>query len=204
MRDGFNYERVILKLGGGLITDKNVLCKPRIEQIKHLGKVVFSLQQMGICVVVVHGAGSFGHLIARKFRLQDGLLPNHDFDSVDSTISNQYEARDQVRKDMRSLNQIIVDEWARLGLAVETFPAHEIFTETGPNFKGGIKFFQRKSVEPIPMTYGDVVNCQGEKQFGILSGDDIIVRLGKELEKQNTMQRLMSPAASDIKLLVGI
>ena len=33
----------------------------------------------------------------------------------------------------------------------------------------------------VHVTYGDVVECEGKQKFGILSGDDLVVRLCKEI-----------------------
>mmetsp|Transcript_3721 Transcript_3721/g.4166 ORF Transcript_3721/g.4166 Transcript_3721/m.4166 type:complete len:291 (-) Transcript_3721:853-1725(-) len=177
--------RIVIKLGGGLITNKQVLRKPRREEIRKLGIVVGSLQQLGFAVVLVHGAGSFGHILAKKWHLKDGRNSIVDTEQAKETsfegVASQYEARDIVRNDMKALNGIIVEEFRGVGVELQTIPAHEVFTETGPDFQGDVSIFEKSPEEPIPITFGDVTNCAGRREFGILSGDDVVVRLSKEL-----------------------
>ena len=42
--------------------------------------------------------------------------------------------------------------------------------------------FERVVEAPIPITFGDVVDTNDQQEFGILSGDDLMVRLSRELE----------------------
>lgn len=60
----------------------------------------------------MHGAGSFGHLKAKKYRLHEGKL-NDDFLLLDSESDylTQEEAVEVVRNDMLSLNSIIINEF---------------------------------------------------------------------------------------------
>ena len=57
-------EVVVIKFGGGLITNKSQMCTPEIDIIDDLVDVVANCLQQGLRVIVVHGAGSFGHLRA--------------------------------------------------------------------------------------------------------------------------------------------
>ena len=76
-------------MGGGLITDKSKHKTVKPEVIDSLTSMVSKLVDGGFSVILVHGAGSFGHLTAKKWRLSDG---------VDSTISDgQRRAESQVR-----------------------------------------------------------------------------------------------------------
>ena len=59
----------------------------------------------GIDVVLVHGAGSFGHLKAKEFRLAEG---RQSASTVPSTMS-QDEAVEAVRNDMQELNHFVME-----------------------------------------------------------------------------------------------
>jgi isopentenyl phosphate kinase len=61
-------ERVVIKWGGGLITKKDVLKQPHLEIIGSLADQILECNLLGIDVILVHGAGSFGHLKAKKYR----------------------------------------------------------------------------------------------------------------------------------------
>ena len=98
--------RIVVKFGGALITKKDEQSVARIAIIRDLCSVVRSLTTDGVQVIIVHGAGSFGHLKAKRWRLNEGYIPNlsHPNDSCES----QVEAVHEVRQDMLRLNSIVV------------------------------------------------------------------------------------------------
>ena len=158
--------RIIMKWGGGLISDKSSLCTPYIDRISALANCVSTLAELGHDIVIVHGAGSFGHIRAREFRLAEGNIPDLD----------QEEAISLVRSDMDALHQIVLDSLSNLHTC--SHPPREFVEGTGPTFRGDLDRF----LEPaIHVTFGDVVNCKPPEDFGILSGDDLMLRLSVEL-----------------------
>ena len=62
---------VVIKWGGGLITHKDQLCTVKLEIIRSLAEVCSKISKK---LVIVHGAGSFGHLKAKKYRLAEGRI----------------------------------------------------------------------------------------------------------------------------------
>jgi isopentenyl phosphate kinase len=168
-------ELVILKLGGGLITDKSRLCTSKPSVIHNLAESVSKLDSLGYRIIVVHGAGSYGHLKAKRWKLHEGMIegykPEHD-----DGISDQHAAVESVRNDMLVLNQEIIDALESFGLTTECHPPHKWASDTGAHFSGDLSLFNY-SDGTIPVTFGDVVHCTGDKIIGILSGDDICYRL---------------------------
>tara|TARA_B110000438_G_C15805422_1_gene647074 strand:+ start:247 stop:1014 length:768 start_codon:yes stop_codon:yes gene_type:complete len=158
--------RIIMKWGGGLISDKSTLCKPYTDRILALADCVIQLVDQGHDVVVVHGAGSFGHIRARKFRLAEGAVVGID----------QNEAIKQVRSDMDALHQLVIAPLRAVPIA--SHAPRNFVLNTGPSFIGDLSQF----LDPgIHITFGDVVDCEPPKYFGILSGDDLMLRLSLEL-----------------------
>ena len=165
--------RVVIKLGGGLITKKDSFKSFNSDIVKSLCEVIANIVSEGISIIIVHGAGSFGHILAKEWRIAEGC---------DSEISTeQKDAVDRIRSDMRELDSLIVDELFKQGLRSESFPPSDWATGVGRNFKGCLEKFERSSGEDIPITFGDVVNTADEKEFGILSGDDLMLRLSTEV-----------------------
>jgi isopentenyl phosphate kinase len=78
-------ERVVIKWGGGLITDKTTLCTPNLPVIAQLAEAVKRCIDSGVDVVLVHGAGSFGHLRAKHWRLNEGRV-DATFASMSSAL----------------------------------------------------------------------------------------------------------------------
>ena len=165
--------RVIVKLGGGLITDKTEYKQVRQDRVDAVSAVIRELRNCGHSVIIVHGAGSFGHLEARKWRLSEGF---------DSEISEEQElAVTRVRSDMDDLNEHVMESLRSFGVECEVLPPRYWATGVGVDFQGDLGSFSRNPNEPVPITFGDVVATSDHTRFGILSGDHIMVRLGSEI-----------------------
>ena len=158
--------RVVLKWGGGLISDKSNLCTPHLDRIQALAGCIQNIVHMGYDVIVVHGAGSFGHIRAKEFRLAEG-----DIDDLD-----QIDAIKQVRNDMDTLHDLVIASLKPL--PVSSHPPRDFVTNTGADFEGNLERFTSSGVH---VTFGDVVDCDIPEKFGILSGDDLMLRLSVEL-----------------------
>ena len=165
--------RVVLKLGGGLITDKSRYRHVRTDRIDAVSGVVRKLRDSGKSVVLVHGAGSFGHLEGRKW----GLARGKD----DGSYESQIRAISRVRTDMDDLNTAVIESLSRAGVDCEAMPPRDWAIGVGTGFEGDLSDFVRDPGEPIPVTFGDVVDTSDSSKFGILSGDHIMVRLGCEM-----------------------
>lgn len=169
---------VVIKFGGGLITDKSTMCTPNHEVIDSLVNVVADCLDNNLRVIVVHGAGSFGHLRAKHWKLNQGYLPSYDFAPQDD-CQTQEEAVSLVRNEMLTLNQIVLDAFSKSGIDAYKCPPHEWARNTGSDFEGDItQLFPQNSL--VGITFGDVVDCD-EGVFGILSGDDLVVRICQDI-----------------------
>jgi len=166
--------RVAIKLGGGLITDKGSMKKFDHEAVEEVVDSLRSVADLGASIVLVHGAGSYGHLLAKKWGIAEGL-------NIDKE-REQMAAVSEIRSDMRELNGLIMGKMEERGLECSCHPPSDWVTGTGAKFSGDVSFFERGVEEPIPTTFGDVVDTDDETKFGILSGDDLMLRLSTELE----------------------
>ena len=130
---------VVIKWGGGLITHKDQLCTANTEVIESLAKACADSSKR---LVIVHGAGSFGHLKAKKFRLAEGRIKG----------MNQDDAVESVRSDMKSLNKLVMEALQRAGVEAKSFPPHEWALGTGPNFEGELPIFDGVTVVFVTLT----------------------------------------------------
>ena len=172
---------VVIKWGGGLITDKSQLCTVREDVIESLALVVKQIQDAGLGVILVHGAGSFGHLRARGWRLAEGRIEGH-VDPTDADCNSQDEAVELVRRDMMTLNSSVVTGLAKAGCDVEVHPPHRWASNTGAGFEGNVQRLSASADGPVVVTWGDVTDCDAPKEFGILSGDDLVYRIATEID----------------------
>ena len=154
---------VVIKWGGGLITNKEQLCTPDLESINNLAN---SLLKINKKIILIHGAGSFGHMKAKKARLVEGRIENHDQD----------QAVKDVREDMLILNNFVMKSLEKNGLTAESFPPRDWASGVGFSFTGELPVSK-----DITVSFGDVVDDE-EKEFGILSGDDLMYRYATEIE----------------------
>lgn len=170
-------ERVIIKWGGGLITEKDKMKTVRTDILDDLANQLEACVTQGLDVVLVHGAGSFGHLKAKEYRLAEGRLPK---DSVPQSMT-QDEAVQAVRDDMQELNQHVMEALTKYDVSAVSLPPHLWARNTGLDFEGDLAMFDAAPRGIVVVTHGDVVDCDLPGEFGILSGDDLVYRLSTEL-----------------------
>ena len=82
---------------------------------------------------------------------------------------------------MLELNHLLCDSLTTLDVDSQSFPPSQWATEVGPNFLGDLTPIVNCDDSVVPITFGDVVDCSEPNLFGILSGDDLMVRLAKEI-----------------------
>lgn len=163
---------IIVKLGGSTITYKSS-SKPRLrsETIKNLAKelaVVYKKYQL----IIVHGAGSFGHPLAKKYRLTEGLKYKNSLEGFSKTATV-----------MLKLNEIITGYLIKAGLPTVTLLPRGFITQTN----GRMNPFDFSIIESIlaknlvPILSGDVV-LDSRLGCSIISGDTIVAFLAKKLK----------------------
>ena len=179
-------EIVLIKFGGSLITDKSNICEANYKNIKKLCRVVSEIRNLGKKIILVHGAGSFGHIKAKKWKLSEGIDLENEY--------NQLKGVEVVRSDMIRLNEIIVSELKKISIESNTYIPHEHGEGIGIDFEFSSEFDKLVFSNSIPITYGDVVDTEDDKKFGILSGDDICEILCK---KYNISHVIFAIAGAD-------
>ena len=180
-------EKILLKFGGSVITDKysNV---PSINNnnLKKIGKLINSSESQ---VIIVHGAGSFGHPAAKKYKLSEGLIDG----------LQQDEGIEIARKKVRELNDIFCGILNDNGIKTETIiPSEKMFT----NGSEEITNFSKEEFDKIlvkgktPITFGDVTN-DVEQGINILSGDVLMKYLAKAFEPRLSLFIMDLPGVFD-------
>jgi isopentenyl phosphate kinase len=160
----------ILKLGGSIITYKDKPFTIHKENIKRITKEIAKSGSRHL--IIVHGGGSYGHVAAKEYNIQEGFSQRRQLIGFSRT-----------RQAMISLNNILIDALLNEKVpAVSINPSSFIITDQKRmktiNFEV-IKRFIEKGF--IPVLYGDAVldDYQG---LAILSGDQLVSNLALELE----------------------
>lgn len=158
----------LVKLGGSVITDKGSLRTFREDACRRLAS------EMRACsspLAVVHGAGSFGHIMAKKHRLHEGFRDE-----------GQLEHMASVQRDVRELNIRVIEALIDNGIrAVSVPPAAAATFEGGAVREFDPSLFDRMmGLQLTPVTFGDVVP-DNSMRFSICSGDAMMLELARHL-----------------------
>ncbi|MCK5548232.1 MAG: isopentenyl phosphate kinase family protein [Thermoplasmata archaeon] len=164
----------LIKLGGSVITDKRELYSFRDEVARRLiGEIVES----GKDFALVHGAGSFGHIVASKYKLQDGFLDK-----------DQIPVLSRVHWDVRVLNTMLLELLKEQGTNPISLPPCSLLmcdNREISNFNGAV-FESCAKLGMTPVTFGDVV-FDTKLGFCICSGDDLMLSLSKVLRPESAI-----------------
>jgi isopentenyl phosphate kinase len=162
-----NNSITIIKIGGGTITDKN---EPFSFREEVLNSLIEEMDQYNGRMILIHGGGSYGHPLAKKYKLQDGRSLK---------IKNQSIGVTKTHDAMIKLNQFFLKKLIENNMPGFTFHSSSNFYVDEVD---NIEFFGKdiliKSLNEgfIPIFYGDVVFSE-INSFRILSGDEIALEL---------------------------
>lgn len=154
---------MIIKIGGSVISDKNVDYSFREDTIRRLAREIKEIEDD---LILVHGGGSFGHPIARKFKIREKF---------------SREGFAKIHCGMRKLNFMISRCFIEEGVhVVGVSPSSLVILKKGKVHRISIETI-RNMIELgiVPLLHGDVV-LDSEKGADILSGDQIVSFLAKE------------------------
>ncbi|MDD1664830.1 MAG: isopentenyl phosphate kinase family protein [Methanomicrobiales archaeon] len=160
--------RIVLKLGGSVVTDKAGDCAIRNDRIAACVQEI--ARRPEIQVVLVHGAGSCGHPQAHRHRLDQGVPPG-DVAGISET-----------HRAVADLNMAVVDALMRAGReAVGIHPLGHCVAAAGR--------LQDQDWRPVdlmlslgmtPVLHGDVV-MDTTRGASIVSGDQLVASLARAL-----------------------
>src|SRR5436189_2282462 len=103
---------LLVKLGGSVVTEKDKLRTARRPAIRRLAGELAAVRQP---LLVVHGAGSYGHILASRHRLNEC-----------GSTSAKRAAAARVQADVRELNRLVVEAMNRAGFAAIPIPPSAI------------------------------------------------------------------------------
>lgn len=164
-------EIIIVKIGGSVLTDKN---QPFSVRKNIIGQIIDQIIESRKKIVLVHGGGSHGHPLAKKFKINSG---------VNANVPDQILGLAETHKAMELLNSKISEEFLKRKIPVITIHTSSIFLKN----KNEIEILSVKGLELLlnlnitPILYGDIILDQNGS-FSIISGDKIILEICKKLQ----------------------
>lgn len=157
----------ILKIGGSILTDKNRELSARPEEIDRIAAEIASCPED---LVLIHGAGSFGHIPAKRYGLPQNFSPEG------LRITHLSVAR---------LCEMVVEALGRAG--VECLPVHPL--SAAVLRQGRIEGFFLDPIKKMiaegimPVLHGDVA-MDASMGASIISGDQLVAYLAGKLQSE--------------------
>ena len=167
---------IILKIGGSILTNKDST-ESEIDAVslkRIASEIKSSLDNSYKELIIVHGAGSFGHPPAKKYKIGEA------FDK--SEYPEKRIGFCEIQNAVKKLNMLICEAFIEEGLPVVAIPASSFMTASDKRIIDGNLDNFRKYLHKgfIPVIYGDVV-LDDELEFCVISGDQLIQYLAKNL-----------------------
>jgi len=161
----------IIKLGGSVITDKT---KENCFKQEIADNLVKQIKKSNKEAIIIHGAGSFGHIIADKYKLNEGHK------SVDQLIGFSL-TLGMVQK----LNSLVLDSLHNVGIPAVSIPPHSCLMLNNHNPLSFNHIIFRDYLEEgfTPVIFGDVV-LDKQLGFSICSGDLLMLLLAEKLKPE--------------------
>ncbi|MDD1669424.1 MAG: isopentenyl phosphate kinase family protein [Methanomicrobiales archaeon] len=178
--------RVVLKLGGSVVTDKAGDCAIRRDRIAECAVEI--ARRPGIQVALVHGAGSCGHPQAHRHRLDRGVPPG----DVTGIAETHHAVAD--------LNRAVVDALRAAGReAVGIHPLGHCVAAAGrlehPDWRPVALLL---SLGVTPVLHGDVV-MDTVRGASIVSGDQLVASLARSLSPDRVGLATDVPGVLDVE-----
>ncbi|GFS03180.1 isopentenyl phosphate kinase [Elysia marginata] len=165
---------IVIKIGGSAITEKDEMEMLKPAALQKAIDCIRQCVESGASIVVVHGAGSFGHHHAKEFEINKGIPSLMDKKEQENKMLGFSLTRQSVQK----LNQLVVKAFLDVGVpAVGCSPCSSWRTR-----QKELVSWPKKTIghlldkKLVPVLHGD---CCIDETVGcfILSGDTIIKTL---------------------------
>lgn len=165
---------IVIKLGGSVITDKSVegCFRPKIMQ-----NLAAQIKKAKKQIILVHGAGSFGHILAKEYRLNEGYHNEKQLIGFSKT-----------QKLVQNLNCLVLDELIKNEIPAVGLSPHSILTLKDHKIKkidyDIFDYYLKHGF--LPVTYGDVA-LDEKLGFSICSGDLLVELLTRHFRPEKVV-----------------
>lgn len=159
---------IIVKLGGSIITEKSRYRTFRKRTTELIIKEIAGIDEQ---IAVVHGGGSFGHIMAREYELPGTVTEKR---RIGAAI---------IHKDMVDLNQMVTSILIDNGISAVSIPPSSHIIGSKKKYdvfdaylKAGI----------TPVSFGDIY-LEDPATIGIYSGDQIMLDLSERFKPRRAV-----------------
>jgi isopentenyl phosphate kinase len=173
-------ELVLLKLGGSVITDKNQPFTAHEDVICRLGREIRQAldDRPDLQLILGHGSGSFGHVVAQKYRTREGVV-----DTSATACQDSWRGYLETAAAAARLNRLVTDLLLEEGVPVVSYQP----SASARCRRGDLMYFDTHPMKQvleaglIPMVYGDVA-VDAVQGFTIISTEQIFDNIARELQ----------------------
>ncbi|MGC8879955.1 MAG: isopentenyl phosphate kinase, partial [Anaerolineae bacterium] len=166
-------ERVFLKLGGSVITDKETPFTAREDVVRQIAREVVQAMQASpdMRLVIGHGSGSFGHVVAHRYRTHEGWRD-----------ANSWRGFAETAHAAAQLNRLVVGWLLDEGVPAVSFqPSASALCQRGKLCSMAWEPIERAlDASLIPVVYGDVA-LDAQQSFAIISTEQLFAYLAQRL-----------------------
>lgn len=168
---------IILKLGGSVITRKDSLT-PTLDSsnLKRIAREISDSSYHKL--IVVHGAGSFGHPYAKEYAIGSEI-------NTPEELTRKIQGFSKTQNSVKNLNQLVCQYLIEQEIpAVSVQPSSFIQTRNKRIIKADMDLISKYlDLGFVPVLYGDVVLDRDSKiKMAVLSGDQIVKYLAENLK----------------------
>jgi isopentenyl phosphate kinase len=173
-------ELILLKLGGSVITDKKQPFTAREGVIRRLGQEIRQAldDRPDLELVLGHGSGSYGHVVAQMYSTHRGVLGTSD-----QLLEESWRGYVETSAAAARLNRLVASLLLEEGVPVVSFQP----SASARCHKGELMYldtFPMKQVLAaglVPLVYGDVA-VDTVEGFTIVSTEQIFDNIARELQ----------------------
>ena len=170
---------IILKIGGSILTNKDST-ESEIDAVslkRIASEIKASLDMSDKELIIVHGAGSFGHPPAKEYKIGE-VFEKSEYPQKRIGFCKTQNA-------VKKLNMLICEAFIEEGLPVVAIPASSFMSATNKRITQGNLDYFKKYLEKgfIPIIYGDVV-LDEQLEICVISGDQLIQYLAMNLNPE--------------------
>lgn len=165
---------LIIKFGGSVITNKAQECCFKQDVMDRLAAELSRAKKE---VILIHGAGSFGHILAKRYRLNEGFKRK-----------NQLEGFALTHATVQRLNTLVLASLHNHGLPAVSIPPHAVLSLSNhalPQTKWTL-FKTYLDMGFMPVSFGDVT-LDSQLGFSICSGDLLVQMLAAQFKPEKVI-----------------
>ena len=164
----------VVKLGGSVITDKS---KKYFFRKEVTDKLSIEIKKANKDIILVHGAGSFGHILAKEYTLNQGYKNDEQLQGFSLTHAM-----------VQKLNSLVLSSLHDNGIAAVSIPPHAILKlDDHKPVKMDYNVFRNYLDKGFtPVTFGDVA-LDEKLGFSICSGDLLLQMLAEHFKPEKVI-----------------